>query len=172
MIYEPAEDSWLLAKFVKMLVQGKVLDMGTGSGVQALAALENTKDVLAVDVNPEAVALVKEKSVNAIQSDLFAKVDGQFDWIVFNPPYLPADEREPEDSRLATTGGEKGDEVLRRFLHEAKGYLKSDGKILVLVSSLTGKPEDLFADYTYTLLGEEKLFMETLAVYQLQARKV
>src|SRR3989338_1304496 len=93
MIYEPREDSVLLKKWVKKLVKGKVLDMGTGSGVQALAALEKTKDVLAADINPECVEYVKKKGVNALQSDLFSNITEKFDWIIFNPPYLPEDLR-------------------------------------------------------------------------------
>ena len=66
MIYEPAEDSFLLQKYVKKYAKGKVLDMGTGSGIQAEAA----KDVLAVDVNPECVEYVKKKGIRAIVSNL------------------------------------------------------------------------------------------------------
>jgi release factor glutamine methyltransferase len=167
MIYEPAEDSFLLNKYVRKYVNGKVLDMGTGTGIQAVAALENTEEVLAVDINEEAVEYVKKKNINAIQSDLFEKVEGKFDWIIFNPPYLPLDENEPEDSRQATTGGEKGNEILLKFLEEAKQYLNVGGKILVLVSSLTGEPTELFKDYEYKCLETENLFMEKISVYLL-----
>src|SRR3989338_5716378 len=126
MIYEPREDSVLLKKWVKKLVKGKVLDMGTGSGVQALAALEKTKDVLAADINPECVEYVKKKGVNALQSDLFS-----------NPPYLPEDLEEPEDSKLSTTGGVEGNEILLEFLLRAKAHLNTNGKILIVISSLT-----------------------------------
>ena len=163
MIYEPAEDSYLLEKWVKDLVSGKVLDMGTGSGIQALAA---KGEVLAVDVNPEAVAFVKSKGIEAIQSDLFENVEGKFDWIIFNPPYLPEDEREPEDSKLITTGGKEGHEVLSKFLLEAKKYL--NGKILLVISNLTGNPKELFKDYEWKLLESEKVFFERLSVYVLQ----
>tara|TARA_Y100000310_G_scaffold318415_1_gene372441 strand:- start:553 stop:1050 length:498 start_codon:yes stop_codon:yes gene_type:complete len=164
MIYEPAEDSYLLQKFVKKLVKGKVLDMGTGSGIQGLSV---KGEVLAVDINPEAVKVCKEKGLNCVQSDLFENVEGKFDWIIFNPPYLPEDEREPLDSRLATTGGQKGDELLKRFLSEAKEYLSSQGKILVLISSLTGEASELFSEYEWELLGSEKCFFEVLEVYML-----
>ena len=167
MIYEPEEDSYLLNKYVRKYVHGKVLDMGTGTGIQALSALENTEDVLAVDINEEAVEYVKKKGVNVIQSDLFSNVKEKFDWIIFNPPYLPSDEDEPEDSKQATTGGEKGDEVLLKFLKEAKKHLNVDGKILVLISSLTGEPEKLFESFEYKCLESENLFMEKISVYLL-----
>jgi len=171
MIYEPAEDSFLLQKSVRKYVVGKVLDMGTGTGFQAMAALENTEEVLAVDINPVAVEHCRKKGIDCIQSDLFENVKAKFDLIIFNPPYLPEDKREPEDSKLSTTGGKKGDEVLKRFLLEAKNHLNPDGNILVLISSLTGNPEELFKDYKWELLEEEKCFFEVLGVYLLWLKK-
>jgi release factor glutamine methyltransferase len=168
-LYEPQEDSYLLNKFVRQYAQGKVLDVGTGTGLQAVTAMEDEdNEVLAVDINPEAVEYVKKKGVNAILSDLFEKVEGKFDLIIFNPPYLPEDKREPEDSKLATTGGKKGDEILKRFLLKAKEHLEENGKILLVISSLTGDPKALFKDYTWKLLEKEEIFMETLSVYLLQ----
>tara|TARA_Y100000310_G_C20641706_1_gene794319 strand:- start:315 stop:821 length:507 start_codon:yes stop_codon:yes gene_type:complete len=167
MIYEPQEDSYLLQKWVRKFSSGKVLDMGTGSGLQGMTASESADSVLCVDINPEAVEYVKKKGLEVIQSDLFENVAGKFDLIIFNPPYLPEDLEEPADSRLATTGGKKGSELLERFLKDAKEYLVDDGMILVLVSSLTGKAEDLFKEYDYKLLDSEKLFFEELFVYLL-----
>lgn len=167
MIYEPREDSFLLNKYVRRFVIGKVLDMGTGSGIQAMTASEKTDDVLAVDANPECVAYVQKKDVHAVQSNLFSCVEGTFDWIIFNPPYLPEDSDEPEDLKLATTGGKNGDEILLQFLHDANKHLTAEGKILVVVSSLTGDPEKIFHGYRYECLETEALFMETISVYLL-----
>ncbi|MBI4150024.1 methyltransferase domain-containing protein, partial [Candidatus Woesearchaeota archaeon] len=88
MIYEPREDSYLLAKWAKKLSFGKVLDMGSGSGIQAETALASPKvtSVLAADINPEAVALLTSKGIYAVQSDLFSKISdklGKFDTIIF-----------------------------------------------------------------------------------------
>lgn len=170
MIYEPAEDSFLLQGYVRKYAKGKVLDLGTGSGIQALTALETTKDVLAVDINEEAVKLLEEKGVKAKVSDLFSNVKGKFDLIIFNPPYLPQDEREPEDSARATTGGNKGYEVIEKFLRQAKKFLKKEGKILLVCSSLTGDVEKLFKKHGYEFekLEEKKEFFEKLFVYLLR----
>ena len=167
MIYEPREDSFLLQKHVRNFAKGRVLDIGTGSGIQALTALEKTKDVLAVDINKEAVKYVNKKGITSIKSDLFEKVKGKFDLIIFNPPYLPADERADD---LALTGGKYGYEILERFFSAAKYYLKEDGKILIAFSSITGDIEWLAQQYGYLFknLDEQSFFFEKIYVYLLE----
>ncbi len=166
MIYEPQEDSYMLEEQVKKLVKNvKVLDMGTGSGIQARAALENNCEVLAIDINQEAVDYVKKKGIRVIKSDLFSNVEGKFDVIIFNPPYLPEEELEDEESKLCTTGGKKGSEIVERFLKEVKHYLNENGFILVVVSSLTGK--DLFEGFKFEVLSEKSFFFEKLYAYRL-----
>jgi len=167
MIYEPAEDSYLLQKWVKKLVRNKVLDIGCGSGIQSETALKNTKYVLPVDINIEAVEQCKE--YGAVQSDLFSNVKGRFDWIIFNPPYLPRDSQEDEESAVITTGGEQGYEIIERFLKDAKEYLRVGGQILLVCSSLTGDVESMFKKrkYDFKLLDSQKVFFEELVVYLL-----
>ena len=166
MIYEPQEDSYMLEEQVKKLVKNvKVLDMGTGSGIQARAALENNCEVLAIDINQEAVDYVKKKGIRVIKSDLFSNVEGKFDVIIFNPPYLPEEELEDEESKLCTTGGKKGGEIVERFLRDVKDYLNENGFILVVVSSLTGK--DLFEGFKFEVLSEKSFFFEKLYAYRL-----
>lgn len=169
MIYEPAEDSFLLQKYVKKFAKGKVLDLCCGSGIQALTALENTKDVLAVDISKEAVNLCRKKGINAIQSDLFDKIEEKFDLIIINPPYLPKDEVDKEFS-LALSGGEKGNEIIGRFLKDAKKYLNKNGKILIVFSSLTPDILKLFKkyDYKYRKLEQLNYFFEKIYVYELR----
>lgn len=173
MIYEPRDDSHMLEKQVRKFAIGKVLDIGTGCGIQALAALEKTKDVEACDINKEAVDYVKKLGVNAYKSDLFENVKGKFDLIIFNPPYLPLDKDEDEESRIVTTGGENGYEVIERFLKDAKNYLNKDGIILLVFSTLSGNVNKIIEDngYCYEKLDEKKVFFESLYVYKVKVGK-
>lgn len=173
MIYEPAEDSYLLEKYVKVFAKGDVLDIGCGSGIQSIAALNcNVKKVIGVDINPECVSYCKENIPNGefFVSDLFSNVKGKFDLIIFNPPYLPKDSDEDSESALITTGGEEGSEILERFLSEARNYLKSGGKVLIVVSSLTGDVDTLIKRYNFKfkILEKQKIFFEELKVYVLK----
>ena len=174
MIYEPREDSYLLAKYVKKCAKGRVLDMGTGSGIQALTALEKTKEVEAVDVNKEAVKLVKSKGVNAYVSDLFSNIKGKFDLIIFNPPYLPLEKKYCSIkldvnyvNDVAIVGGKKGSEIIERFFKQASKYLKKEGKILIVVSSLTPKVEKIMKEnnFKFRILEKKRIFFEELKVY-------
>ncbi len=138
MIYEPREDSFLLQKYVGKYARGKVLDIGTGSGIHALTAMEKTKDVLAVDIDEYSVIYAKNKGVNAIQSDLFENIKGKFDLIIFNPPYLPKEAMENKEVSKLVSGGRVGNEIINDFLKKVRDHLSSDGKILLSFSSLSG----------------------------------
>lgn len=168
-VYRPGEDSYLLARHVRRLVHGEVLDMGTGSGIQAVEAAvkPEVSRVVAVDVSPAAVEAAKRRAesggvvgkIEFIRSDLFENVEGVFDWIVFNPPYLPS---EGDVDEASWAGGETGAETVRRFLHDAHSHLKKRGSILMVYSGHSGLDEDDFRGYVVEKLDELSLFFETL----------
>jgi len=168
-IYEPREDSYLLQKYVKKYAKGKVLDMGTGSGIQAKTALEFTKDVLAVDINENAIERVKALGIKAKVSDLFSNIDKKFDLIVFNAPYLPEEENEGDIS-MALSGGKQGHELTEKFLKQAKEHLNVEGKILLIASTLTGEIEKIAKNLGYKIksLETESFFFEKVSVYLLE----
>jgi|SRR3989339_503231 len=174
MIYTPKEDSFLMEEQVKRFAKGKtVLDVGSGSGIQALAAKKSgAKSVIASDINPEVIKHLKGLGLNAVESDLFENIKGKFDLIIFNPPYLPEDEREDKESRLTTTGGKSGDEVLLKFLKEVKLHLTPGGFVMILLSSLTPRTRILKVLEKNMMKREiisfKKIFMETLEVWKIQ----
>ncbi len=170
MVYEPREDSFLLQKYVKIYAKGKVLDLGSGSGIQALAALQYTKDVLASDIDEETVSGLKKKGIKAVKSDLFENIKDRFDLIMFNPPYLPTIEKEDKELSKAISGGKKGYELIERFFKEAKSHLIDKGKILIVCSSLTGNVEGLFKKYNYKFrrLEEQSFFVEKIFIYEIK----
>lgn len=177
-VYEPAEDSLLLAKHAKKL-RGRILEVGCGSGIIALgcAAAAKGNAVEAVDLNAAAVALTKKNArangitnIKIYKSDLFAAVRGNFDWIVFNPPYLPTAREDKVQGRLnaALDGGATGRDVLERFLGQAPEHLEKGGGLLILVSSLTGREEVLALmeknGFAAKIIDEESFFFEKLYV--------
>ncbi len=177
MIYQPAEDSYLMSeilkeKLPKMLEENsnlKFLEIGAGSGIHLETALKigvKKENIFSVDINQNAVNHCLSLGFNCVNSDLFQNVSEKFDVIIFNPPYLPEDAREPCDSQTATTGGKKGCEIINRFLKEVGNYLKEVGKIFLITSSLSENVN--FLDYSKEKVGCEKLFMEELCVWELE----
>lgn len=170
LVYQPEEDSYLLEEVVRKYSKNKsVLDMCTGTGILAKAALESgAKSVTAVDINKSALESIKEEKIKKIRSSLFQKVKGRFDIILCNPPYLPDDNQEDKESKLATTGGEDGDEFILKFLDNVKKHMEKDGVILLLVSSLT--PMDKIIKklekerLTSKVIARKKIFFEELDV--------
>ncbi|AEK73030.1 putative methyltransferase [Thermococcus sp. 4557] len=147
-VYEPAEDTFLLAENLAVRKGDTALDVGTGTGLIALLMARKARSVLGVDINPLAVELAGEnallngiKNVEFRVSDLFERVEGKFDVITFNAPYLPGEPEEPID--LALVGGERGREVLDRFIQEVPRYLKPGGTVQIVQSSITGVEETL-----------------------------
>ncbi|MDP4039429.1 MAG: methyltransferase [Candidatus Pacearchaeota archaeon] len=173
MIYQQAEDSELLKSQIKKYAKNKsVLDLGSGSGILAEEAIiSKARNVLASDINPDAIRLLKQKNISSVKSDLFLNIKGRFDLIIFNPPYLPEDAMEPKSSALSTTGGKKGDEIILKFLKQAGKHLNPHGKILLLLSSLTPKKRILnlleSKYFRHKIITKKKIFFEELYVLEI-----
>lgn len=124
----------------------QLLDVGTGSGVLAVALAKELPDVhvTALDASPAALAVARLNSerhgvqdrVTCVPGDLLATLDPQrrFDIIVANPPYVPTTDWErlpPEirdhEPRLALDGGPDGLEVIHRLVHQVPPFLRSGG---------------------------------------------
>lgn len=169
MIYQPAEDSYLMQEVLRKKIKDKnisVLEIGPGSGIQLETLKEiGIEKIFSCDINPEAVKHCKELGFNCIKSDLFENIKDKFDLIIFNPPYLPEDKNEDKESQLATTGGKNGSEVINKFLKQAKEHLKKNGKIFLLTSNLT---KDIFwRAWKKKKIARQKVFFEELFIWEL-----
>jgi release factor glutamine methyltransferase len=148
-VYAPEADTYLLLEAARVEVKAGdcVLEIGTGSGIIA-AELARITGIVATDINPHAVLCAREKGVVVMQNDLFYGIRSTFDLILFNPPYLPTQPEERIDDWLehALDGGLNGRVVIERFSEQVSSVLAPDGRILLLISSLTGLQEvrDLF----------------------------
>ncbi len=178
MVYDPAEDSFLIQKEVKRLAKGRVLDMGTGSGILAETAanLNKVKSVLGVDIKKSSVEHCKEnvkhRKVRWKVSDLFSGIPKttKFDTIIFNPPYLPEQEGELWELKTEISGGKKGFEMIQRFFDHVNDYLQPNGIILLLFSTITGKMrvEDIIEQHMmeFEPLNKLNIMFEQLHVYK------
>lgn len=150
----------------------KFLEIGAGSGIH-LQTADNLgikkENIFSSDINKAAVSHCNSLGFSCINSDLFKNIDGHFDIIIFNPPYLPEDAREPKNSKLNTTAGKKGNEIILRFLKEAKAHLKPRGKIFLITSSLSEEINFEKLGYKAEEIGCEKLFFERLCIWELEA---
>jgi len=175
MVYAPGEDSHLLAANLRAEKGDYVLDMGTGTGIQAIVAAQTAEKVLAVDINPRALKIAKEnaernnaKNIEFCESDLFSKLkkSERFDLIVFNPPYLPGTERDILGKAWA--GGSRGREVIDRFIDSFSDHLSDAGRVELLVSSLNDlaivRKKFRKKGFSTRIIAKEKLWFEELYI--------
>jgi release factor glutamine methyltransferase len=173
-MYQPSDDSFFFSDFLKTYLSGiknksklKYLDMGTGSGILSETALSqkiNRQNILAADIDKPSVDFVSRKNFNALKTNLFSKIPTakKFDLITFNAPYLPEDKY---DKQKDTTGGKNGDEATLKFLKQAKEYLAKNGKIFLLISSLT--PLKNINKFKPKILAKKKIFFEELLILEI-----
>jgi len=154
-VYEPAEDSFLFAENLHPGKSDIVIDVGTGSGILGIVAADCAAEVVAVDINPFAVRCAKENArrndvtdrISFIQGNLFKPIrrGTVFDLILFNAPYLPSEDAEDLWLERAWAGGAVGRKVIDHFICEAPKYLKSNGEILLMQSTLSNVEETLYS---------------------------
>jgi release factor glutamine methyltransferase len=143
----------------------RVLDMGTGSGVNAIAAASRGASVVAVDVNPVAVATARANAerngfaIDVAESDVFANVSGRLDVIVFDPPYRWFAPRNLWERGTA----DENYSALTRFFAEVGDHLAPGGRIVLGF----GTSGDL--DYLHRLIQQASL--ETVELRRVEGEK-
>ena len=133
----------------------KVLDLCTGSGAIAVTiAKKSGAEVYASDISQGAIevatqnAELNDAKVTFIHSDLFNDIDGKFDIIISNPPYIPTADIEGLEStvkyyepRLALDGGLDGLDCYRKIASQAVNHLNDNG--LLFMEFGVGQAEDI-----------------------------
>ena len=159
-----------------------ILDIGTGIGIQAIVAATLKKDVcvIATDINPIAVRNAKKNAImnkisdriEFIQGDLFQPFlkKEYFNLIIFNPPYLPLplpDQKKQDWISLAWAQG-IGSDIIQRFLLESHSYLKENGRILLIISTLSNIDFKRWeGTYSFERLSERAFFFEKLILLKI-----
>lgn len=183
-VYPPSEDSDLLLSSMMINSGERVLDMGTGSGFLAIEATRAGGIVTAVDISPDALDCARQNvqrndvNITLIRSDLFSEVEGTFDVILFNPPYLPTENWSRGEKGDRTWDGEgDGSITIQRFLDQLPARLNELGRCYLLFSSLSGNGMEtinglLGERFRHRETGRLQLLFETLFVYELIPKNV
>jgi release factor glutamine methyltransferase len=152
---------------------GRLVDVGTGSGILAITlALERPDlEVSAVDLSEDALVLARENAerfgvsdrIAFRRTDLLDQVEGPFDWIVANLPYIPTAElntlqREVKfDPTFALDGGKDGLTIIKRLIESVPGKIVSNGLIALELGQ--GQAEEVsgfMADQNYRDISIKK----------------
>ena len=173
-VYPPSEDSILLTESLDIRIGEKVLEIGTGSGIVSIQCALNGADVVCGDINPRAVALARRNAaangvdIDVRETDVYSNIEGRFDTIVFNLPYLPVEDE--GELAKAWSGGPDGLGPLPRLLEGAPEHLLPDGRVVVVVSSLMDRAglDKTLEGYEVKFLGELPLFFERLQVLEIK----
>jgi len=177
--------SEFFASFIGRLdLNGKrVVDVGTGSGILALAAARaGAANVMAVDVNPNAALTTAENAranglgdrVTAVCSNLLSALGpgSSFDVILSNPPFFPGEPRDIADRSWHACADYRD---IAPLFDQARERLAPGGRLYILVSSDCDL--DLIsalivrARFQARLVAERSIFIESLIIYELQARE-
>jgi release factor glutamine methyltransferase len=147
----------LVSRFKIELTDSRILDIGTGSGIIALslAAEYPTTEIVASDISEDALALARENAarlglaarVHFVKSDLLENMEGTFDLIAANLPYISVEQRKTlsrevlHDPDIALFPGARGDELLCELIAQAPSRLRPGGMLALEIG--TGQGETL-----------------------------
>ena len=131
-VYGSSQDSELMAKTVIINKRQDFLEIGTGCGVVAIYISRKCRKGIATDINPQAIRNAKynakrlgTNNLTFVKSDIFNKVNGKFDVVVFNPPYSDYKARDVTDRMFWDTNNE----AKIKFFQGVKKHLKPSGRI-------------------------------------------
>lgn len=159
-------DSYRFAQVIEAHLQQRfepvrrAVDIGCGAGVGALviARARHDAQVLAVDINPRALRMTAVNAelaglgnVTAYHSDVLASVEGEFDLIVANPPYMNDDRQRA----YRHGGGALGEQLSVRIVSESLGRLALGGSLVLYTGVAIVAGEDPFLTAVKPLVGSD-----------------
>ena len=165
----PRQDTELLVETAISMVHQRgyqgCLDLSTGSGCIAVSIAKHAQiSVTATDISADALELAQENAalnevkVTFIESDLFDQIEGKFDLICCNPPYLSKEDMEhlqkevTFEPALALYGGADGLDFYRRIAKDYLAHLNAGGVLLLEIGSTQAETATaLFAEKTSVL---------------------
>lgn len=188
-VLTPRFDTEILVEQVgKLLKPGmRILDLCTGSGCILLSLLSEYRELnlegVGADISAAALDVAKENQkrlkvkASMVESNLFSQVEGEFDLIVSNPPYIATGELQklmPEvrdhEPQLALDGKEDGLYFYREIIKQASGYLRSGGWLCFEIGYDQGEAlEQLmkYAGYKNVKIGKDLAGLDRIAIGQL-----
>ncbi len=171
-VYGPSEDSYLIAGQAEKYAFGSVLDLGTGTGISGITSALKGCDVTFTDIDAKAISCAKENATangvtgNFIKSDMFESIDGKFNTIIFNPPYLESARVAERD--IALDGGAKGRELIDKFIEAYPSFIKDEYVVLLLESSINGYKSDV-KRHNFEVVAKAHFFFEEIAVLKISS---
>jgi release factor glutamine methyltransferase len=145
-VYDPDDDSYLFLNIKE--INGKIIEIGSGTGIISIHYAKRGYDVTAVDISERAVSCTRNNAmenglkINVIRTNLFDGICGFYDFCMFNPPYLPSEF--PDDT--AWTGGREGNEIIKSFINEGRKHCKI---LYYLESSIAPVDKEYYSDLKF-----------------------
>ena len=168
--YNPAEDTFFLADFIKNEKGDTALDIGSGSGYLTKLLTESFSFVVGTDINFQVIKKQSYKTSNLVCCSGADALSLKFDLIICNLPYLATD----EIIDIATDGGPEGLVIPAKILHSARKCVKPGGKMLYVTSSLSNYTKLIEITenlgFETSIIGKKKLFFEELII--IEAKKL
>jgi len=169
-------DTYLVTRYLSSLTPRTLLDVGTGSGYIAITAAKNGWRCTASDISSVACSVAQKNahaqhvSIPIIHSDLFSAVEGQFDYVVFNPPYGSSSEKGSallekiksyiprENPFIAETVfffiKTQRWKLIERFLMSAGAHITPNGAVLLLLHR--SEVRKVFKRYSGEIISGDK----------------